>query len=98
MTTMATKNIPPASTTSGENRRGMASLSITNAIKITKTDKTNLLGLIGTLNDEEIKELIYEVLTPIGYNLMVTPKEIDFVIKKLSYLISSSINHSLHKI
>ncbi len=67
-------------------------------IKITKTDKTNLLGLIGTLNDEEIKELIYEVLTPIGYNLMVTPKEIDFVIKKLSYLISSSINKSLHKI
>ena len=38
MPTMATKNIPPASTPSGENRRGMASLSITNAIKITKKD------------------------------------------------------------
>ena len=67
-------------------------------INITSKDKTNLLGLIGTLNDEEIKELIYEVLTPIGYNLMVTPKEIDFLIKKLSNLISSSINKSLHKI
>ena len=67
-------------------------------INISKEDKTSLLGLIGTLNDEEIKELIYEVLTPIGYNLMVTPKEVDFVIDKLSLLISDSINKSLHKL
>lgn len=67
-------------------------------INISKEDKTNLLGIIGTLNNEEIKELIYEVLTPIGYNLMVTPKEVDFVIKKLSLLISNSINNSLHKL
>lgn len=61
-------------------------------------EKKNLLGIIGELNDEEIKELIYEVLTPIGYNLMVTPKEIDFVIKKISEVISNGINYSLHKI
>ena len=67
-------------------------------ITISKEDKTNLLGLIGTLNEEEIKKLIYEVLTPIGYNLMVTPKEVDFVIDKLSLLISDSINKSLHKL
>lgn len=67
-------------------------------VNISKEDKTSLLGLIGTLNDEEIKELIYEVLTPIGYNLMVTPKEVDFVIDRLSLLISNSINHSLHKL
>lgn len=67
-------------------------------IDITKNDKTNLLGLIGTLKNEEVKELIYEVLTPIGYNLMVTPKEIDFIMDKLSLLISNSINTSLHKI
>lgn len=67
-------------------------------VKISKEDKTNLLGLIGTLNDDEIKELIYEVLTPIGYNLMVTPKEVDFVIDKLALLIGNSLNHSLHKI
>lgn len=65
-------------------------------IKISKSDKKNLLGLIGTLDDEEIKELIYEVLTPIGYNLMVTPKEVDFVMDKLSLLISNSLNMSLH--
>jgi len=53
--------------------------------------------MIGNLDDNEIKELIYEVLTPIGYNLMVTPKEIDFIIEKLANIISDSINISLHK-
>ena len=67
-------------------------------INISRDDKTNLLGLIGLLNDEEVKELIYEVLTPIGYNLMVTPKEVDFVMNKLSLLIGSAINNSLHNI
>ena len=66
-------------------------------IEVTSEDKTNLLGLVGLLNDEEIKELIYEVLTPIGYNLMVTPKEVDFVMNRLSLLISNSINNALHK-
>lgn len=64
---------------------------------ITKEEKTNLLGILGTLSDEEIKELIYEILTPIGYNLMVTPKEVDFILKKLSNILSDSINAALHK-
>lgn len=65
--------------------------------KITDDEKMNLMGVIGALNEIEIKELIYEVLTPIGYNLMVTPKEIDFTIKKLSSIISDSINGALHE-
>ena len=36
------------------------------------------------LNEEEIKTVVNEVLTPINYNLMVTPKEIDFVIENLA--------------
>ena len=66
-------------------------------IEITKEDKQELLGLVGNLNHEETRKLIDEVLTPIGYNFMVTPKEIDFLIKKLSTIISSGINHALHK-
>ena len=54
-----------------------------------------LLGMIGMLNDEETKRLIYEILTPIGYNLMVTPKEEDFVLEKLSRIISGSINECM---
>ena len=67
-------------------------------IVINTKDKEDLFGLIGKLNTEEIKILINEVLNPIGYNLMVTPKEIDFVIDRLSTLISSSVNEILHNI
>lgn len=67
-------------------------------VDVTEDDKKTLLGLVGTLNERELKNLTYEVLTPIGYNLMVTPKEVDFVIEKLSDVISYGINHCLHKI
>lgn len=66
-------------------------------VTINKDDKKHLLGIIGTLNDEDIKKLIYEVLNPIGYNLMVTPKEEDFIIDKLGTLIGEGINESLHE-
>ncbi len=64
---------------------------------IDENDKKELFGLIGNLNENEIKSLIIEVLNPIGYNMIVTPKEIDFVIEKLSNIISGAINNSLHK-
>ena len=65
--------------------------------KASDKDRKKLLGLIGSLNEDETKTLIYEVLNPIGYNLMVTPKEIDFLIKKLSEVIGNGINRSIHK-
>ena len=67
-------------------------------IKENKKEKQELLGLVGTLNEEELQKLIFEVLNPIGYNLMVTPKEIDFIIQKLSNIISNSLNNSIHSI
>lgn len=66
-------------------------------IKVKEEDKKQLLGIIGNLNDSEIKQLIYEVLSPIGYNLMVTPKEVNFVIEKLSDIIGNGINKAIHK-
>lgn len=63
---------------------------------IEKVDTKELLGLVGCLDNIERNQLFYEVLNPIGYNLMVTPKEIDFVIKKISSLISSSLNETVH--
>lgn len=65
--------------------------------ELSKEEKMQLLGEIGTLTDNEVKELIFEVLTPIGYNMMVTPKEIDFVIDKTSNILANSINKALHK-
>jgi spore protease len=64
---------------------------------LTDDEKEKLMGIIGTLSDEEMRQLIYEVLSPIGYNLMVTPKEVDFIIEKLSDVISGGINKALHK-
>lgn len=60
-------------------------------------DKKEILGEIGILSEEEFKQLIYEVLSPINYNLMVTPTEIDFIIEKLGLLIGNGINKTLHK-
>jgi spore protease len=65
--------------------------------EININDKKELFGLIGNLSEEETKSLINEVLNPIGYNMIVTPKEIDFIINKLSVVISNSINNALHK-
>ena len=63
---------------------------------LTAKEKEQLLGMVGMLEEDQMKSLIFEVLTPIGYNLMVTPKEVDFVIEKLSKVISRSINQCLH--
>ena len=62
---------------------------------LNKEERKEVMGLIGNLSDDEIKALITEVLTPLGYNLLVTPKEIDFVITKLSELLSKALNKSL---
>lgn len=66
-------------------------------VDLTKEEKEKLLGEVGLLEEEEIKSLIFEVLTPIGYNMMVTPKEIDFVMDKTSEILANAINKSLHK-
>ena len=65
--------------------------------ELSTSDKKKIMGEVGILSKNEIKQLIFEVLTPIGYNMMVTPKEVDFVIDKLSIVISNVINRSLHK-
>lgn len=67
-------------------------------IQVNEQDKNNLLGLVGLLSEEEVRQLIFEVLTPIGYNLMVTPKEIDFIVDKLADVIGNGINKALHHI
>lgn len=64
---------------------------------LTSNEKENLLGLFGTLSSEQQLSLINEVLNKTELNLIVTPTEIDFLIDKLSSLISNNINEVLHK-
>lgn len=67
-------------------------------INIDIEDNKKILGLIGTLSEDELRNLLFEVLTPINYNMIVTPKEVDFIVDKTSKLIGEAINHSLHNI
>jgi spore protease len=64
--------------------------------EIPMEDKENLLGLIGTLEESELKTLFNDVLTPVGYNLMVTPKEVDFIVEELSKVLANSLNRLFH--
>ncbi|MDD3999709.1 MAG: GPR endopeptidase [Bacilli bacterium] len=57
-----------------------------------------VLGEFGRLTDEEKNKLLQEVLTPSGYNMMVTPKEVDIDISDLSEVISGAIDRALHTI
>lgn len=66
-------------------------------IKINDEDKKSLFGILGNLEEDEVKKFLYEVLNPIGYNFMVTPKEIDFVLNKLSTILGEGMNKVFHK-
>ena len=66
--------------------------------KLSDEEKVNLMGLLGSLNEEEERGLINEVLDSLSYNFIVTPKEVDFLIEKLSLVISEGINNTLHKL
>lgn len=84
----------------GINKLSYQKINYKNKIKdknLSNYEKENLLGLFGTLNDEERLALIDEVLNNINLNLIVTPTEIDFLIDKLSEVIANSINNALHR-
>ncbi len=60
-------------------------------------EREKFFGLVGRLNDEEKRRLLNEVLTPLGKNMIVTPKEVDHLMEDLSYVIASGINAALHE-
>ncbi|KAB7708714.1 GPR endopeptidase [Bacillus aerolatus] len=70
--------------------------------KLTENDlpdeqnRRSFLGMIGVLPDDEKRQLIREVLAPLGHNLMVTPKEVDLFIKDAANLLANSLNAALH--
>ena len=66
--------------------------------ELSDEEKINLMGLLGSLSEEEERGLINEVLDSLSYNFIVTPKEVDFLIEKLSLIISEGINNTLHKL
>ena len=59
--------------------------------------KEQFLGKIGLLSEEEQKNFFHEVLTPNGYNLIVTSKDIDLEVEDLSKIVAWGINKALHQ-
>lgn len=60
-------------------------------------EREMFLGIVGKLDEIEKKQLIHEVLAPLGHNLMVTPKEVDVFIEDMANVIASGLNAALHK-
>ncbi|MDQ0339605.1 spore protease [Caldalkalibacillus uzonensis] len=56
-----------------------------------------LLGLVGTLEDQEKRQLIYEVLKPLGHHLIVTPKEVDEFIEDMGNMLANALSAALHE-
>ncbi|MCM3725191.1 GPR endopeptidase [Neobacillus cucumis] len=84
------RSLAPAGMTFGEKRK------LTDEDMPAEQHRKTFLGMIGTLPDDEKRKLIYEVLSPIGHNLMVTPKEVDVFIEDMANLIANGLNASLH--
>jgi len=59
--------------------------------------KEKFLGLVGNLSEQEKRQLIYEVLAPLGYNLIVTPKEVDTFMEDMANILANGLNMALHQ-
>jgi spore protease len=55
-----------------------------------------VLGMFGRLDEQEKRQLIHEVLSPLGQNLIVTPKEVDSFIANVAKMIANGVNCALH--
>ncbi|MEC5422198.1 GPR endopeptidase [Virgibacillus sp. C22-A2] len=84
------KSLAPAGLTFGEKKFNESDLP-------DEGSRSTFLGMVGTLSDEEKRKLITEVLTPIGHNLMVTPKEVDGFMIDMASVIANGVNAALHE-
>ncbi|SDI85154.1 GPR endopeptidase Aspartic peptidase. MEROPS family A25 [Alteribacillus bidgolensis] len=86
----AGRALTPAGMTFGEKRE------LTDEDLPEEKERKAMLGMIGGLEDIEKRQLIQEVLAPLGHNLMVTPKEVDVFMRDMANVISEGLNAALH--
>ena len=77
-------------------------LDIKNKLKIGKRQKKEedisvrqqkyLLGHVGSLEQEELESLLYEILTPVDRNFVMSDKQIDETVEKVSAILSKALN------
>ncbi|MDG5786526.1 GPR endopeptidase [Evansella sp. AB-P1] len=84
------RSLVPAGMTFGERRK------LTDEDLPGEQERQQYLGIVGGLEDNEKRQLIQEVLSPLGYNLMVTPKEVDDFIEDMGNVLAQGLNAALH--
>ena len=85
------RSLAPAGMTFGEKR------VLTEEDLPGEQERSQYMGVIGGLEDNEKRKLISEVLNPLGHNLMVTPKEVDDFIEDMGNVLAQGLNSALHK-
>ncbi|PTM59518.1 GPR endopeptidase [Desmospora activa] len=65
--------------------------------EILPEERQQMLGMVGGLASEEKRQLIHEVLEPLGQNLIVTPKEVDSFVGDMGKLVADGLNIALHE-
>lgn len=71
---------------------------LNNKKELTDEEKKEVLGYIGLLTDNNLRTLIWEVLSPINADMIVTTKDIDFIMDKNAKLLGKALNQVLHNI
>lgn len=84
------RSLAPAGMTFGEKRE------LTDDDLPGDTERQQYLGIVGGLMENEKRQLIQEVLAPLGHNLMVTPKEVDTFISDMGNVLAQGLNAALH--
>jgi spore protease len=85
------RSLTPAGMSFGEKR------VLTDEDMPSEEQRKQFLGIVGGLEDDEKRKFIHEVLSPLGHNLMVTPKEVDTFIDDMANVIASGLNTALHQ-
>ncbi|WP_054950051.1 GPR endopeptidase [Numidum massiliense] len=84
----------PANPLDPYNRPTVAQLE---AQEVPPETRSKMMGMVGTLSPDEKRQLISEVLRPLGQNLIVTPKEVDAFIEDISNVLATGLNCALHQ-
>ncbi|RKD23981.1 GPR endopeptidase [Ammoniphilus oxalaticus] len=63
----------------------------------TEEGKKVIMGLVGSLSEQDKRQLIRETLQPLGHNLIVTPKEVDEFVEDMANIIANGLNAALHE-
>ncbi|PYZ94231.1 GPR endopeptidase [Salipaludibacillus keqinensis] len=82
--------LTPAGMTFGEKRK------LTEDDMPAEKERELYMGIVGNLEEMEKRQLIQEVLAPLGHNLMVTPKEVDDFIEDMATILAQGLNAALH--